>query len=822
MAKTINLKQLNGDWIVNNAVGTERIWTRGIYSIVYSDNIFNTGERGWIVKQTDGVEIFAFKTDGDPWSSERTIIWNPNASGYTEDSTANLNVKTIENDYLVDGAGTNSYNGLYQYQADLSFNGKNVYVDGNNYLFYSALLSKWVISNSLNDNGIFAYSGNLDETWYVQEEGVSPAPSVIKYLPYMNVKSENIKTGVHVGDVEGQFTSDATATASHIMKGQSAYVKGKKIQGSIEESTPSTIDNEVTIPTGIISEQKKITVGTKLQSRTYKPSNQEQVIISSNTYITGNQIIEGDANLISENIKKGVSIFGVNGSLQQIENEGSVQSTKLLFRLPWIDNEEYYHLFIDFSESNDFSNVEVFNTKDNIEMFKIFTGLGIVDLPSTGINYIFSEKILQLNIADISSSYKYFRFHWTNDEGETFGEYDYGNRESAVQVYGNKQATKLLFRLPQIGNEEYYHLSIQFSESDDFSNVEVFNTKDNMEMFKVFTGLGIVDLPTVYDEEQQKYVSAGINYLFSEKILCMDIRDVEYSYKNFRFHWSNDNCETFGEYDYGNVNANMSALGQVNQKVDFYKCASVDTVNKTWTGYKAALTDGVYAFEETVTDGLPYGSGFSPVVGEIYNSEATIQVTRLYTGADPTLLFFAPMTKETDRAETGQLLTTTGTITYDGGFANITSNGNITSELNAEVENYTIAFWVKKGSFDNYNGFFTLNNGEYKLLLDKYFNDMRVLVYNSAFESFLSSSFTNEQWTHYVLVFSDDKVSLYVNGELVSEIDYDQQFVITQGCQLIIGKGDYELGGGYMKDFRIYEGSKSLAEIEYIMNLARP
>ena len=436
MARTINLKQLNGDWIVNDASGTNRVWTKGIYSIVYSNNIFNTGSRGWIVKQTEGVEIFAFETTGDPWSSERKIIWNPNASGYTQDSTSNLNVKTIENDYLVDGAGTNSYNGLYQYQSGSSFNDKNVYKNEDKYLFYSALLSKWVISNNLSDNGTFAYSGNLDETWYVQEEGASPAPSVIKYLPYMNVKSENIKTGVYVEDVEGQFTSDATATASHIVKGKTAYVKGKKVQGSIEESTPSTIDNEITIPAGIISEQQKITVGTKLQSRSYTPSNQEQVIISSNTYITGNQIIEGDVNLISENIKKGVSIFGVNGSLQQIENvQGSVQSTKLLFRLPYIGEDEYYHLFIEFSESNDFSNVEVFNTKDNIEMFKIFTGLGIVDLPSTGINYIFSEKILQLNIADISSSYKYFRFHWTNDDGVTFGRYGYGNRQAVMQIF---------------------------------------------------------------------------------------------------------------------------------------------------------------------------------------------------------------------------------------------------------------------------------------------------------------------------------------------------------------------------------------------------
>jgi hypothetical protein len=256
--------------------------------------------------------------------------------------------------------------------------------------------------------------------------------------------------------------------------------------------------------------------------------------------------------------------------------------------------------------------------------------------------------------------------------------------------------------------------------------------------------------------------------------------------------------------------------------IRFYKCTSVDTVNKTWTGYKAVLTDGIYSFEENATEGLIYGSGFSPVVGEIYNSKATIQVTRLYTGADPTLLFFAPLTKETDRAETGQLLAAAGTITYDEGFANITNNGNITTELNAEAENYTIAFWVKKGSFDNYNGFFTIDDGERQLFVDKYINDMRVQVYYSVFESLLSSRFTNAQWTHYAIVFSADKVSLYVDGELAAENDYDQQFVITQSCQLIIGKGDYRLGDCYMKDFRIYGSSKSRAEIEYIMELNRP
>ena len=60
--------------------------------------------------------------------------------------------------------------------------------------------------------------------------------------------------------------------------------------------------------------------------------------------------------------------------------------------------------------------------------------------------------------------------------------------------------------------------------------------------------------------------------------------------------------------------------------MNFYKCASVDTSNSEWSGYRATLNDGIYSFASTVTSGLSFTT-ITPVVNAIYTEDALCKVS---------------------------------------------------------------------------------------------------------------------------------------------------------------------------------------------------
>lgn len=139
-------------------------------------------------------------------------------------------------------------------------------------------------------------------------------------------------TGTHTEQTLQDMTSDATATTSDILNGKTAYVNGSKVTGSITTATQATPSISVS-SSGLITASSTQSAGyvssgtksatkqlTTQAAKTITPSASNQTAVAKGVYTTGAVTVAGDANLKPENIKSGVSIFGVAGS---VETSGS-------------------------------------------------------------------------------------------------------------------------------------------------------------------------------------------------------------------------------------------------------------------------------------------------------------------------------------------------------------------------------------------------------------------------------------------------------------------------------------------------------------------
>lgn len=88
------------------------------------------------------------------------------------------------------------------------------------------------------------------------------------------------------GTAKFMDTSAGDAAASDMLNGKKAYAGGQLVTGNIQSKAAAT----------------------------YTPGTSDQTI-QAGQYLAGAQTISGDANLVSSNILKDVTIFGVTGNL---------------------------------------------------------------------------------------------------------------------------------------------------------------------------------------------------------------------------------------------------------------------------------------------------------------------------------------------------------------------------------------------------------------------------------------------------------------------------------------------------------------------------
>ena len=251
------------------------------------------------IKKSNAVASYS-----DGWEITRTLV--STGSKPADCTTTDYDTYTITDDGFFELSGTpQTPLSSLRYVVGQTTNAKSIY-----YTTFDPASAKtkyylWTVSETRGEIGI-SLTSELDETdgksiiqsgtTIIQtadpsEFGDATAADVVSGKTFTSTAGLKV-TGTH--ECSGSMdTSDATATASDILSGKTAYVNGKKITGSIASKAAAT----------------------------YTPGTSDQTI-DAGQYLSGAQTIRGDANLVAGNIKSGVSIFGVSGNYAGDGGEG--------------------------------------------------------------------------------------------------------------------------------------------------------------------------------------------------------------------------------------------------------------------------------------------------------------------------------------------------------------------------------------------------------------------------------------------------------------------------------------------------------------------
>lgn len=184
----------------------------------------------------------------------------------------------------------------------------------------------------------------------------------------------------------GTDTSDATVTAADLRSGKVAYGKDGKVTGTVADvaiaspsilvSSSGLVTATTTQEAGFVaagSQRKTLQIPTQA-GQTYTPGTANQTI-PSGRYLTGTQTILGDPNLVSSNIKKGVSIFGKAGTANVVTYQNAEISV--------YNYSSKYDIYVFYMTTDGSYSVGAVSAKDTV-VFSTYVGAWVLFMEDSG------------------------------------------------------------------------------------------------------------------------------------------------------------------------------------------------------------------------------------------------------------------------------------------------------------------------------------------------------------------------------------------------------------------------------------------------------
>ncbi len=278
---------------------------------------------------------------------------------------------------------------------------------------YTAYGESGKLTGTMPDNGAVAQTLAAGDD-YTIPKGYHNGSGIISAKPLSSTIGENV----------------TLSTSENLLAGITAYGKnGAKYTGSMPniEAVNHTlpINGSYTIPKGYHDGSGRISQSITIKStETYTPTTSNQTI-AAGRYLSGDQVIKGDSNLVAENIKKGISIFGVNGSYSISINDAKV--------LSGMSQTSFTSISLANNSSRTFTLEEKLSTMQQYLISPVTLYLGIWgDLE--GSDNIISFSSSPLNGMDLPSIWQFFtpggylNGNWSGDK--SYNMYLYTNREA--------------------------------------------------------------------------------------------------------------------------------------------------------------------------------------------------------------------------------------------------------------------------------------------------------------------------------------------------------------------------------------------------------